>query len=149
MKMMNGKLLVIILLLSTSCKSNFPGRFYKSSDEVTGGFYCFSLDLKSDRTFKLNVEVTKQVKQSESGVEWESSNSIIITGKWFFHRKMIKCIFDKQESYIDSIFLTTDFNIISAKKRPIISFSSKFDTAYIFGIPCLANENKPVSILSR
>jgi hypothetical protein len=138
MKMMHIRLLVIILLLFTSCKSNFPARFYKSSDEVTGGFYDFSLDLKSNGTLKLDIKVSTHVKQSVSGIEWQS-NSSTITGKWFIDRKTIKYILDKPETYIDSIFLTTDFNFKNGGKS-LITFSSKFDTAYIYGVPCVTAE---------
>jgi hypothetical protein len=135
MKMINIRVLAIILLLVTSCKSNSPTRFYKSSDEVTGGFYDFSLELNSNGTLKLDIRVSTTTKQSFSGVEWQS-NSSTITGKWFIDGKTIKYILDKPESSIDSIFLATDFNFKNGRNS-LITFSPKFDTAYIYGVPCV------------
>jgi len=132
------RIFLIIMLLLNSCKSNMPARFYKSSDEVTGGFYDFSLDLMSNGKLELSIEVSTPIIQSESGVEWQSSSNII-RGKWFIEGKKINYVLDKSISYIDSIFSTKDF-VFTNEGKPTIVFSSKFDTAYIYGIPCVATK---------
>jgi hypothetical protein len=134
--MKNMRLLAIILLFFISCKSNLPARFYKSPDEVTGGFYDFSLDLKSDGKFKLEIGVSILVKQSESGVEWTTDGKTV-TGNWSIKRGSINCKLDEPKSSVDSIFKNTTFSNV---EKPVIVFSSKLDTAYIYGIPCVISE---------
>lgn len=131
---MNIRLVLIAGLFLFSCTSKMPSRIYKSSDEVTGGFYNFSLNLKGNGLLELDIKTSKQTKQSQAGVEWES-NENMLSGRWFKDNKTIKYVLDKPNSFIDSIFLDTDFNFNSSK-RPVISFSSKIDTAFIYGIPC-------------
>jgi len=124
--------IMFLLLLFASCKENLPERIYVSSDEVTGGFYKFSLELKSDGRVDLDLIVSIAEEQDKSGVEWESYNNKI-SGKWSMDGKSIKCILDKPKTSIDSIFIGSTFNYIN---KPVISFSSQMDTAYIYGIPC-------------
>ncbi len=126
-------LIIIILLLFTSCNTKIPSRYYRSPVEATGGFYNFSLELKSDRKLELSIEVSIQVTQSEEGEVWES-NSKIITGKWVLNNKQINCSLDEPKSDIDSIFINTEFNNID---KPVVVFSQNLDTAFIYGIPCL------------
>jgi len=130
---MKARLIVIILLLFTSCNATKPSRYYRSPVEATGGFYSFSLELKSDRKLELSIEVSIQVTQSEEGEVWES-NSKNITGKWVLNNKQINCSFDEPKSDIDSIFINTEFNNID---KPVVVFSQNLDTAFIYGIPCL------------
>lgn len=130
------RLIVFILFLFVSCKTGLQERHYKSIDESTGGLYYFSLDLNSDKKLVLKLKVYTQVKQSEAGEEWESICKDV-TGKWDIKDKSVIYTFDKLKSSIDSIFIKTEFGNID---KPILSFSQKLDTAYIYGIPCLINK---------
>lgn len=135
---MNVQLIIIIFFLFVSCKEDLSERHYKSTDEVTGGFNNFSLDLNSNGKLELTIEVSIQVKQSEAGEEWET-NSKTVTGKWDIKNERIDYAFDEPKSSIDSIFVNTNFGNID---KPLITFSQKLDTAYIYGIPCIKVDKK-------
>ncbi len=130
------RLIVFILLFCISCKAGLLERHYKSIDEATGGLYYFSLDLNSDKKLVLTLKAYTQVKQSKAGEQWESICKDI-TGKWDIKDKTVIYSFDKLKSSIDSIFILTEFGNI---EKPILSFSQKLDTAYIYGIPCIINK---------
>jgi hypothetical protein len=130
------RLIVFILFFFVSCNPVLQERHYKSIGEATGGLYYFSLDLNSDKKLVLKLKVYTQVKQSEAGEEWESISKDVI-GKWDIKDKNVIYTFDKLKSSIDSIFINTEFGNID---KPILSFSQKLDTAFVYGIPCLINE---------
>ena len=132
------RLLVIILFLCVSCKTVLQERHYESRDESTGGLYYFSLDLNSDKKLVLKLKAYTQVKQSESGEEWESISKDV-TGNWEIKNMKVMYTFDESKSSIDSIFYSTEFGNID---RPILSFSAQLDTAFIYGIPCSISINK-------
>ncbi len=126
------RLIIIILILCFSCKPVLKERHYESRDESTGGLYYFSLDLKSNKKLILKLKAYTQVKQSESGEEWESISKHV-TGKWEIKNMKVMYTLDESKSSIDSIFYNTEFGNID---KPILSFSAQFDTAFIYGIPC-------------
>jgi hypothetical protein len=114
-------------------------RFYKSDDEVTGGFYNFSLYLLSDNKLFLTIEVSKAVSENEAGGVFDIKKKEV-TGKWNVKNEVINYTLDESKSSIDSVFLDTDFDYLV--NNSIIRFSSKSDTAYIYGIPCVMIEEK-------
>lgn len=126
--------IMIIIFLLVSCKSDLKERHYKSSDEVTGGFNDFSLDLFSNGTLRLTIETSVVIEEKETGTIWETKPKIV-TGRWYLIDKRFNYMFDESESSIDSIFINTDF--IDFIKKPILNFSQALDTVYIYGIPCL------------
>ena len=135
-----SKIITIVVLLFVACAytQNLSERHYKSTDEATGGFYIFSLDLFYNGKLELTLEVSIQAKQSEEGEEWETSRKHV-TGKWNRKDETITYSFDESKPSIDSIFINTDFSNIN---KPVITFSQKYDTAYVYGIPCVLVDNK-------
>jgi hypothetical protein len=131
-------LLVIIFLFLVSCKQDLSERQYKSTDEVTGGFNNFSLALHSNGKLELTIKTSVAVEEKEAGTEWEPKTRTV-TGKWNLKNEIINYSIDEPESSLDSIFVDTDFNF---SNKPIIAFSQKLDTAYIYGIPCIQVEKK-------
>ena len=55
--------LMIILMFFVSCKSIISERHYNSSDEVTGGFNNFTLDLHADGTLILKIETRSEERR--------------------------------------------------------------------------------------
>ena len=124
--------IIIILSFFISCNSNLSTRLYNSSEDVTGGFYDFSLELKKDGELKLNIRTFNQVSQSDTGEVWQSNNKTL-SGKWFKDKKSIKYIFDKPKPYIYSLFFNNGFINVN---ESVLIFSPNIDTAFIYGIPC-------------
>jgi hypothetical protein len=114
-------------------------RHYKSSDETTGGFNEFSLDLNSNKKLLLTITTSKAGEQNEAGSVWENKTQSI-TGTWNTDNEKIICSFDKPKSSIDSIFIDTDWKDAFTKKE-LVTFSQKLDTAYIYGFPCQLNND--------
>ena len=137
-KPMKTSTLMIFLFLLTFCHSEKPSRVYTSPVEATGGFFNFSLNLKPDGNLDLTIEISVQVKQSQSGEIWESHNESV-KGIWILKNKSIQCSFNKSKSSIDSIFYNTEFGNLD---KPLLSFSQKLDTAFIYGIPCILGKLK-------
>lgn len=125
----------IILTFFTfiSCSPNLTTRLYKNSEETTGGFCDFYLELSKDGILNMNVLYFKDVDQTDAGTVWQPNNQTF-SGKWFKDKKSIKYVFDNPKSYIDSLFFDSDF--INTNK-PLLYFSPNIDTAYIYGIPCV------------
>jgi len=133
------KPLVIILMFFISCKSILSERHYNSTDEVTGGFNNFTLDLHTDGTLILKIETSVATDVNETGSNWEKKQKKI-EGNWNIKDEKIEYSLKGSKSSIDSIFFDTDFYALI--KNPILSFSAQLDTAYIYGIPCSMSNNK-------
>lgn len=134
-----NKGLAIITFFLFFCTQDLPERHYKSIDEATGGFNKFLLDLFSNGKLELTVETSIVIEQNEAGTIWEKKQKKI-TGKWSLLNETIRYSLDRPKSSIDSVFLNTDFDYLL--NNPIIRFSSKLDTAYIYGIPCVMFDEK-------
>ncbi|MCK6612472.1 MAG: hypothetical protein L6Q78_15705 [Bacteroidia bacterium] len=123
---------LIAILFFTSCTQN-EGRFYKSTDEVTGGFADFSLTLQPNNELELNIELASQVDENEAG-------SVVINkkknvkGKWTLENDIFSYNLDESKASIDSFFQNTAYDYLI--KSPPIQIFWKTDTAYIYGIPC-------------
>ena len=136
---MNTKFIIIIISILVSCKSNLTEKHYKSTDEITGGFNNFSLDLFPSGTLRLTIETSFVIEENDTGIIWETKPKTV-TGNWYLKDQKIIFSFDEPNTSIDSIFINTDF--IDFINNPILEFSQEFDTAYIYGIPCLLIENQ-------
>ena len=123
-----------------SCSQIPLERHYKSLDEATGGFHKFYLILNSNQELILQIESSKTVAITDTGNIIES-RSKTVRGKWVMNNSQINCKFNDTKSSIDSFFIDTDFNDNFVKKQ-LIKFSTKLDTAYIYGIPCELQVNK-------
>jgi hypothetical protein len=131
--------IIIGFTLFVSCKTDLPESHYKSTDEATGGFNDFSLDLFSDGTFSLMIETSVLIEEKGTGSVWETKPKKV-KGTWKMKDEKINYSFEEPKSSIDSVFFNTDF--YDFIKKPILSFSQKLDTAYVYGIPCaIINSN--------
>lgn len=126
--------IIILILFLFSCGQSLPTRHYKSLDNVTGGFNDFSLDLFSDGKLALIIKTSKAVHETDSGTTWEIITKTV-NGTWNINNKKINYSLDKPESSVDSVFINTGFNEFMS--RPILIFSQKQDTAFIYGLPCI------------
>ncbi len=125
---------IIIIFLLMSCQLDLTERHYKSTDETTGGFNNFSLDLFSDGKLRLTINTSIFIEEKETGAIWQTKSKTV-TGSWDMKDERISYTIDELKASIDSIFIDSDFsNMI---KYPLLTFSSALDTAYIYGIPCL------------
>lgn len=132
------KYLIIILLFFTACNQNLSERYYKSSDEVTGGFNDFSLFLHSDGKLILTIKTAIAEAQQETGTQWAIKTKTV-EGEWQIKNNIINYSIVHPLS-TDSIFTNLNLNFAN---KPILSFSPKLDTAYVYGIPCaLSPTNK-------
>ena len=84
----------------------------------------------------MNVLYFSVVEETDAGTVWQP-NKKTLSGKWFKDKKSIKCVFDKPNPYIDSLFFDTGFININ---KPILTFSPNIDTAFIYGIPCVITD---------
>ncbi len=137
---MTTRQFTIVLLFSiVSCRQTLPERHYKSTDETTGGFNDFSLDLNSNKKLTLTIRTSIVVEENEAGTVWERPTKIV-AGNWDRKNENIICSFNEPKSSIDSIFLNTDWRDIIDKS--IVTFSQNADTAFIYGIPCTLVDKK-------
>ncbi len=125
---------ILILFSLLSCLHNIPPRHYKSFDQATGGFNDFSLDLNPNGELKLSIETSLPIDQNDQGTTYEK-RLIVITGKWQMKNERVDYSLDQPKSFLDSIFQKSEFKNLS--KKPIVKFTEKLDTAYIYGIPCV------------
>lgn len=136
---MKSLILSLILISLFSCKQKSPSRHYESPNEFTGGFCNFSLDLNSNGRLFLRIEA---VETPDSGLTFFNQVKNV-TGKWIIKNSSIDCIFNDTRSSIDSFFIKTDYKDQFIESK-ILAFSQKFDTAFIFGIPCILENNSAI-----
>ena len=131
--MMTTRFIIIILLL-LACQLDLPERHYKSTDETTGGFNDFALDLLSDGTLRLTITTSIFIEEKETGTIWQTKSKTV-TGNWDMKDERINYTIDEPKVSIDSIFRDSDF--ADFIQYPLLTFSPTLDTAYIYGISCL------------
>ena len=127
-------LFIVFICTCLSCSHPLPTRDYASTEASTGGFNEFLLHLDRAGTLKLTLTTTVQESQDEAGEMW-TTRTITVAGTWKMGKGKIEFSLDKSKHAIDSLFVNTDW--IDLAKKPVLVFSDKADTAYIYGIPCV------------
>jgi hypothetical protein len=127
-------ILILFILILTSCNHQLQSRDYKSIDIYTGGFNDFSLHLGSTGLLRLKLTTSVIDSENSAGTFW-SRKTELIDGKWNYKNGNIETILMKSKSEIDRIFYKADRQ--EFLEKPILKFSHNLDTAYIYGIPCL------------
>ena len=89
--------------------------------------------MNSNGKFELKLTTSKNISVSEKGNLYESITKTVL-GNWSLKNNIIHCSFNESQTQIDSCFKNTFIENLLTK--PIILFSPKLDTAYIYGIPC-------------
>ncbi len=117
-----------------SCGPQLTERLYESKDETTGGFNKYSLDLKSNGKLALKLESSKTITLTDSTSQIENLRKTVL-GKWSVGNNVINYSLNDSISSIDSFWVKTDF-ASNIGIHNCISFTSKLDTAIIYGIPC-------------
>jgi hypothetical protein len=129
---------IILVLFLFSCGHRLTEQHYKSTDNLTGGFNDFSLDLYSDGKLVLTVTTSVNTQESYSGVIRETFTKKV-NGKWSIKNNRINYVLYTPKSSVDSIFLNSDFNELMS--RQLIEFNQNRDTVWIYGIPCPQTTN--------
>ena len=100
------------------------------------------MDLESNGDLRLQITTSKEVSQDTTGVIWETMTNSAY-GKWRLSNGFINYSFNDSKSAIDSFFIQTDW-FDNFHDKPLLSFSKKLDTAFIYSLPCILTECETV-----
>jgi len=132
--------IIILLSLIVSCGQKLPSKLYKTTDEMTGGFNSFVLDLRPNGKLEMQLLTSKTLSVTENGNIVETPK-LIINGNWTLKDKKIIFKINSSRQSIDSFIVNSDF-ANTFKDKQFLLLSNNQDTAYIFGIPALLTDRK-------
>lgn len=136
---MKSGLFILVFFLFVNCNQALTEKHYKSDENVTGGFNNFFLDLESNGNLILTIETFTSGKGNLAGASFEPKTKKV-TGEWNEKKGIINYTLNETRFSIDSIFMNTDYSELI--RRPVLSFSAKSDTAFVYGIPCILQLEK-------
>lgn len=116
-----------------ACEPALKPRRYQSSDSQTGGFNTFALELAPNGRAVLALATTLTLDDSVDHLLEEKRKTV--TGRWGQLNGRIRLTLDEPKAAIDSLFLLSDSPDLA--RRESVRFSSRDDTAFIYGFPCL------------
>lgn len=122
-----------MFFLFINCNQALTERHYKSDENVTGGFNNFSLDLKASGNLVLTIETFVAADRNLAGTIFEPKTKKV-TGEWDEKKGIIIYTFNEPKFTIDSVFINTNYSELTT--NPVLKFSDKLDTVFVYGIPC-------------